>query len=42
MRTRVFKVSSETWAEHIKAGVAGINDPVVLITIILYPEKDEE
>jgi hypothetical protein len=27
MRTRVFTVSSETWAEHLAAGVAGINDP---------------
>jgi len=27
MRTRVFTVTPETWVEHKKAGVAGINDP---------------
>jgi hypothetical protein len=27
MRTRVFTVTPETWVEHFRAGVAGINDP---------------
>lgn len=27
MRTRVFTVTPETWEEHFRAGVAGINDP---------------
>jgi len=27
MRTRVFTVTPETWVEHKRAGVAGINDP---------------